>query len=155
MNKVIRYEEGSYFNGGDTLIMRPPPGDTEPAWRVVVDTRQPIRQGGEAELLQWWISLAVDDFYATVPKMLEYGGKIGSEGAADLRTMGDALATLLGWGIFTPVALELACWFYVLGKVGRLISDYQNQRPGKRDTWFDIVVYSMMARRIQETGRWP
>lgn len=114
-----------------------------------------LPEGEQGALMAWWLSTALDDFNATVPKILEYGGKHGTEGAADLRTMGDAMATLLGWGVFSPVALELACWFYILGKVGRLISDYQQQREGKDDTWHDITVYSMMARRIKAVGRWP
>jgi hypothetical protein len=107
------------------------------------------------ELTMWWLSTAARDVVQTVPKAIEYGGKIGRDGAADLRIMGDTIATLLRWGTFSPVALEMACWFYVLGKVGRLVSDYQHQWPGKGDTWLDITVYSMMARRIQEAGRWP
>lgn len=114
-----------------------------------------LPKGDQGTLMAWWLNTALCDFNATVPKMMEYGGEHGTEGAADLRTMGDALATLLGWGAFTPVALELACWFYVMGKVGRLISDYQQQREGKEDTWFDINVYAMMARRIQAVGQWP
>jgi hypothetical protein len=109
----------------------------------------------ERDLMIWWLSVAIKDCRATVPKVLEYGGAMGTEGAADLRIMGDSIATLLGWGGFSPVALEMACWFYILGKVGRLVSDYQQRRGGKPDTWLDISVYTMMARRIQAVGRWP
>jgi hypothetical protein len=54
-----------------------------------------------------------------------------------------------------PIGTELACWFYVLGKVARLVSDYMAKRSGKDDTWHDITYYSMMARRIKEVGTWP
>jgi hypothetical protein len=127
------------------------PDDDGPEYAVV---RVPVGPDTR-ELTMWWLATAAKDIMQTVPKAVEYGGEIGSDGAADLRIMGDSIATLLRWGAFSPVALEMACWFYVLGKVGRLVSDYQQQRPGKGDTWFDISVYSMMARRIQEVGRWP
>ena len=50
---------------------------------------------------------------------------------------------------------ELACWFYSLGKVSRLISDYKHGNAGKPDTWFDLGIYAMMSRRLQEVGHWP
>jgi hypothetical protein len=110
-------------------------------------------------LFEWWINTAFEDFVATVPKMLEYGGDPNQRpGSADLRIIGESLMELLGWEVTTEnqaVAQELACWFYTLGKGGRLISDYQQRKPGKSDTWFDKTIYSMMARRIQQVGRWP
>lgn len=103
---------------------------------------------------EWWMRTAREDYEQTVPKILEYGG--ATDGSVDLKLMGQALCHLLGWDDSDlPVAQELACWLYTLGKVGRLISDYHNRKPGKPDTWFDIGVYAKMARRIQETGRWP
>lgn len=105
-------------------------------------------------LADWWVFVAGEDAAATAPKIDEYGGL--GEGSADLRTMGYALAELAGLhDAPEPVKLELACWFYALGKISRLISDYKQGKPGKGDTWFDLSVYSMMARRIQETGNWP
>lgn len=98
--------------------------------------------------------VARDDFEQMLPKLHEYGGT--GEGSSDLRVMGDALAELCGMhDAEDAVKQELACWFYTLGKVARLISDYKQGRSGKPDTWHDITVYSMMARRLQETGRWP
>jgi hypothetical protein len=123
--------------------------------RPIAHLAIPLESHEEADLVEWWITTAAQDYVSTIPKMLEYGGDQGTSGAADLRIMGDALATMLGWGAMTPVALEMACWYYTLGKVGRLVSDYQQQRHGKTDTWFDICVYAMMARRIQEVGQWP
>jgi hypothetical protein len=108
----------------------------------------------ESNLLSWWIATAVADFDRTVPKALEYGGS--SEGSADLQLIGENLATLLGMHEATDaVKQELACWFYMQGKVARLVSDYQQHRPGKPDSWFDAQIYAVMARRIQETGNWP
>lgn len=102
----------------------------------------------------WWQRIAQEDFAKTIPKVVEYGGT--QEGSADLQIMGFALAELTN-NHDAPEAVkqEMACWFYVLGKVARLVSDYKQGKPGKSDTWFDITVYSMMARRLQEAGRWP
>ena len=107
-----------------------------------------------SELRNWWIRQADEDARRTAPKTDEYGGT--GDGSADLRVMGYALAELCGMhDAPEPVKLEMACWFYALGKVSRLISDYKQGQPGKADTWFDLSVYATMARRIQETGRWP
>lgn len=106
------------------------------------------------KVAQWWLDTAADDFVASVPKTAEYGGT--QQGSADLRLMGDNLAELMGWkDISDAIKQELAVWFYVQGKAARLVSNYQQQQPGKADTWLDITVYSMMARRLQETGLWP
>lgn len=110
--------------------------------------------GIDAELLRWWLNTALEDFLKTAPKVSEYGGQ--GEGSSDLRVMGDALAELCGMrDAPEPVKEELACWFYAVGKCSRLISDYKQGQAGKPDTWFDLGVYSMMARRLQATGRWP
>jgi hypothetical protein len=102
----------------------------------------------------WWLHVSMKDLDAARPKIDEYGG--AGEGSSDLRVMGDALAELCGThDAPDAVKQELACWFYALGKVSRLISDYKQGKPGKADTWHDLTVYSMMARRLQETGRWP
>lgn len=117
-------------------------------------------EGGMSEIATemntelWWRATAQEDFEATVPKMHEYGGT--EEGSADLQIMGNALAELCGMhDAPDAVKQEMACWFYALGKIARLVSDYKQGRPGKTDTWHDLTVYSMMARRLQDTGRWP
>lgn len=103
---------------------------------------------------RWWMDTSAVDFMAAVPKSVEYGGTTG--GSADLRLMGDNLAELMGWrNVSDAIKQELAVWFYAQGKAARLVSDYQQQRPGKADTWHDLTVYSMMARRLQESGNWP
>lgn len=108
----------------------------------------------EAEIFEWWVRLAADDARRTAPKTSEYGGT--QDGSADLRVMGYALAELAGMhDAPDAVKMELACWFYALGKVSRLISDYKKGEPGKPDSWFDLSVYATMARRLQEVGRWP
>lgn len=106
------------------------------------------------ELLEWWMHTAFEDFMATVPKMIEYGGT--TEGSADLQLIGENLATLLDQHDSTDaVKQEMGCWFYLQGKIARLVTDYKQKRAGKSDTWFDASIYTMMARRIQERGQWP
>lgn len=113
-----------------------------------------IPPGVDPELFDWWMVTAVADLEAIMPKTREYGGS--GDGSADLRVMGDALAELCGM-THAPDAVrqELACWFYALGKVSRLISDYKQGNSGKPDTWFDLSVYAKMARRLQQSGTWP
>lgn len=115
--------------------------------------RVPVSPETES-LTAWWLMTSARDLWAQTPKMHEYGGKGG--GSSDLTVMGDALGEFSDMHD-APDAIkqEMSIWFYVLGKVSRLISDYKQKRQGKADTWHDITVYSMIARRIQEHGRWP
>lgn len=121
--------------------------------------RVQLPEGERGRLMAWWLNTSLCDFNAGAPKVEEYG-------AHDLEIMGAVLGVLIYKDrlnmIFQgrqatklPVWTELAVWFYVLGKVARLVSDYMAERPGKPDTWHDITFYSMMARRIQESGQWP
>ncbi len=101
-----------------------------------------------SDLWDWWVKTVSDDFQGAVPKAEEYG-------AHDLEMIGWVLGFLPAERLDDTVAAEMGCWFYVLGKVMRLFADYKANRPGKADTWHDIVVYAMMARRIQYAGGWP
>lgn len=114
----------------------------------------PIPPNVDKDLFLWWMQQAFSDITATGPKVMEYGGT--GEGSADLRIMGDALGELCGLrNAPESVRMELACWFYALGKISRLVSDYKHGQPGKADTWFDLSTYAFMARRLQATGQWP
>lgn len=119
---------------------------------ITIDWELPDRPVSSLE--DWWSETSLADREQMAPKIEEYGGT--SEGSADLRIMGFALAELrVPEGASDAVKQEIACWFYTLGKVARLVSDYNQGKPGKPDTWHDLTVYSMMARRLQATGRWP
>ena len=123
-------------------------GETFEGHRVILEPR------ANETTEHWWMRTAQGDFEASLPKIVEYGGT--EEGSADLQIMGNALAELCGMhGASDAVKQEMACWFYALGKISRLVSDYKQGKPGKGDTWHDLTVYSMMARRLQATGRWP
>ncbi len=150
--------EQSMFQGeGKSVYINDAEGQDEPA-NCVIDIH--VRQEDElGRLFLWWMMTAASDFLSTVPKMLEYGGSAKARpGSADLRVVGEGLMELLDWPVTdetSAVSQELGCWFYDLGKGGRLISDYQQRRHGKADTWFDKTIYAMMARRIQSVGTWP
>lgn len=108
-----------------------------------------------AELVGWWEQLAESDAGKTAPKAIEYG-------AADLDIMGQAMVSLGGdlWNGASQeeklaIGREMACAFYALGKVARVFSAFQQGRRPSDDSWFDITVYSVMARRIRQNGEWP
>jgi len=106
-------------------------------------------------LTEWWEKLAQQDINATVPKAVEYG-------AYDLDIMGQAMVALAD-GMWTgatqeerlAIGREMACAFYLLGKTARIFSAFQRGERPSDDTWLDVTVYSVMARRIRQTGMWP
>jgi hypothetical protein len=93
---------------------------------------------GETDILNWWLAHAEADAEAALAKANEYG-------SSDLKVVGAALGGEAEAGIA----------FYILGKAARAVSGVLEGRPVSDDTWHDIVVYGMMARRVRETGRWP
>lgn len=107
------------------------------------------------KLTEWWTGLAESDMKATVPKAVEYG-------AYDLDIMGQAMVALAD-GMWTgatqeerlAIGREMACAFYLLGKTARIFSAFQRGERPSDDTWLDVTVYSVMARRIRQTGVWP
>jgi hypothetical protein len=99
-----------------------------------------------ADLREWWRGVSEADFEAGVPKIGEYT-------AADLQIMGTVMET---WGLSAPKeGIEAAIMFYILGKVARAVAAYREGRQPSIDTLHDITYYSMMARRVRETGEWP
>lgn len=101
-----------------------------------------------ADLRIWWEGVSREDFEQMAPKVGEYT-------SADLEVMGTVMEQ---WGIAAPekgAGMEAACVWYLLGKVARAVAAYREGRAPSEDTLHDITVYSMMARRIRETGEWP
>lgn len=109
------------------------------------------------EITKWWSKAAAGDAMVTVPKAIEYG-------AADLDVMGTAMWALVREKFeakddpllpdSSAIGREMACAFYLLGKVARMYGAYEQGKLPSEDTLFDISVYSMMLRRIRQTGRW-
>lgn len=103
-----------------------------------------------AALLEaWWMQTSQDDLMATVPKAVEYS-------SSDLNMMGGVLANLLDLGhVDGNAEIELATLVYIQGKVARAIGAFKDGRAPSADTYHDITVYSMIARRAREAGGWP
>lgn len=109
---------------------------------------RPAADDRTADLRAWWEATSSGDFEEMAPKVGEYT-------SADLEVMG---AVMQQWGIAAPeqgAGMEAACLWYLLGKVARAVAAYREGRQPSEDTLHDITVYSMMARRIRETGEWP
>lgn len=101
------------------------------------------------DLRRWWTKNNDEAFERTAPKSLEYG-------SADLQIMGSAMLRLLKWEDAPErVGLELGIAFYALGKVARLFGAYAERRLPNDDAWFDLKIYSTMAERVREVGKWP
>jgi hypothetical protein len=107
-----------------------------------------------AEIAEWWLKTAQADAERTVPKAVEYG-------AADFDVMGQSMVALIrdkfigaDENELMRIGREMACMFYIQGKLGRALGAYQQGMRPSNDTLFDISVYAMMWRRIRETGSW-
>lgn len=107
-----------------------------------------------ADIAEWWAKTAMADAEKTVPKAVEYG-------AADLDVMGQFMVALIRDKFIgadekelMQVGREMATAFYLMGKLGRMVGAYQQGMRPSDDTLFDTSVYSMMLRRIRETGTW-
>lgn len=129
----------------------PPIGGSVPADQSVEDR--------VIDITAWWIGLAKEDAATTAPKAIEYG-------ASDLDIMGKAMEGLfaavrrarglpaLDSSSLAAIGREMAVAFYALGKAARLFGAYERGELPGEDSWFDLTVYSMMARRIRATERW-
>jgi hypothetical protein len=100
-------------------------------------------------LAVWWWKQANSEIDATVAKATEYSG---GSGGSDLAFLGRMLA----WGdITTAQAMELGCWAYIFGKLGRVQTALMDHRFPSNDTLFDLNIYGRMIQRIREVGGWP
>lgn len=138
--------------------------------RVAAEARQVLMDGGRLtnplirslmaefapgempnDLEPWWRRLTETDIERTAPKTAEYGSH-------DLEIMG---RTMVGaypmpeGADLDRIGQEIAVAFYLLGKVGRLFSAWQNGKEPSADTIFDIRIYATMLARIREFGGWP
>lgn len=115
----------------------------------------------------WYEAEQRADRELAMAKRAEYG-------SADLRIMASALREMLpdpelselrdafGNGEYGGMEqqddegyyIEAAIVFYVLGKVSRIVGALSEGRVPSLDSWHDITVYSMMARRTRNSGGW-
>lgn len=98
-------------------------------------------------LANWWLAKSKAEIAAMVPKAIRYG-------SSDLLLMGAAMQLLFP-GLSDKVSgQELGVWFYVLGKVARLLGGYAQGELPDIDSWWDMKVYATMAQHIREFGGW-
>ena len=109
---------------------------------------------GEYEELRKWL----DRFFASltdmaVMKAMEYG-------SGDLLVMAAGMEQMIQVPEQLPheerqaFLIEAALAFYALGKVGRTFSAFKAGKLPASDNYDDLAVYSAMARRVRELGRW-
>lgn len=105
-------------------------------------------------ITDWWIKTAMADAEKTLPKAIEYG-------SADFDLMGQFMVALVKDKLEGAtddeklrVGREMAVTFYLIGKLGRMVGAYATGVLPSDDTLFDTNIYSMMLRRIRETGHW-
>jgi hypothetical protein len=102
------------------------------------------------ELKVWWQKHSDAEIESIMPKIKAYG-------ALDLEAIGFTLAELIGIPKDRQTRAlreELACFFYLLGKVGRMVSAYKAGELPQEDTLFDAGIYAKMMQRIRERGEW-
>ena len=101
-----------------------------------------------ADLERWWMDVAHDEATAVVGKAVEYGSNSMTE-------LGRDIAKLAGRQVTDQQAIELACYFYIKGKMGRWSDAIVAGRGVSDDTLGDIGVYVRMAQRVRSNGGWP
>jgi len=103
------------------------------------------------ELFVWWLTAALGDAVAVLPKAAEYS-------ADDLRVLGRELLELTGRDVTEMSRGELeqvGCYFYLQGKMARWHGAIVEGRAVSLDTLVDISIYTQMVRRIYDAGSWP
>lgn len=105
------------------------------------------------DLQEWWQDVGMRELEELLPKAKRYG-------ALDLDAIGFVLSRMLDpeGKMHEPTKAfrqELACHFYLLGKVGRMASAYQAGELPSDDTLMDAAIYARMMQRIRQNGQWP
>lgn len=100
------------------------------------------------DLYRWWMDLAHVEAEACASKAAEYGSNSMTE-------LGHDIAKLAGRQITDQQAIELACYYYIKGKMGRWSDAIVAGRDVSDDTLADIGVYVRMAQRVRSNGGWP
>lgn len=100
------------------------------------------------EMERWLSDLHERTADETVRKAIEYG-------SSDLELMGNAMLMLVPEPRRDRVlGLEMACGFYLLGKIARMFGAFEKGDKPSGDTIFDAMVYAQMMLKIRETGKW-
>ena len=102
----------------------------------------------QSDLEAWWAALSADDVAPAAIKAKEYG-------SLDLKIIGSTMRGMIGIAPNIVSDEEIGIVFYQLGKIARAVSAIGSGRRPSDDTWHDMTVYSMMVRRVRDTGEWP
>lgn len=103
--------------------------------------RWPGASADAIELATWMEDRLAEGLIDTVAKRDRYG-------KSDLEVMGAAMGRLADVG--PAKGAELACAFYALGKIARIIA---GDHSDDDDSWWDLVVYAMFGLRAAEQGQ--
>lgn len=101
-----------------------------------------------SELAAWWAGVSADDVEPAIIKGKEYG-------SLDLKIIGSTMREMIGVAPDVVSDEEIGIVFYQLGKIARAVSAIGSGRRPSDDTWHDMTVYSMMVRRVRDSGEWP
>lgn len=82
-------------------------------------------------------------------------GKAVQYGANSMKELGYDLGGLQQRDVSAEEAQELACYFYIRGKMGRWKDAIMRGERPSDDTILDIGVYARMVQRIRDAGGWP
>lgn len=99
-------------------------------------------------LADWWREQSEQEIEQVVPKAIEYGPNSMIE-------VGRAMGRMSGRDLSDQDAIEVACMFYICGKVGRWVDAVAHGKLPSDDTLHDIGVYVKMAQRNRDVGGWP
>jgi hypothetical protein len=113
--------------------------------------RQPVPvplDPAEKVLSDWWRSVVEEEISSTVPKAVEYGPNSMIE-------VGRAMGRMSHRDLSDQEAIEVACMFYICGKLGRWVDAVAHGKTPSDDTLHDIGVYIKMAQRNRAVGSWP
>lgn len=99
-------------------------------------------------LTDWWIEKARQEVEQVGPKAVEYGPNSMIE-------VGRAMGRMSNRDLSDQEAIEVACMFYICGKLGRWVDAVAHGSVPSDDTIHDIGIYIKMAQRNREVGGWP
>lgn len=106
------------------------------------------KQAMVADLEQWWMDCAENEASQVVAKAVEYG-------ANSMVEVGHQMAKMQGRTVTDAEATEMACYFYLVGKMGRWSDALARGELVSDDTLHDIGVYVRMTQRVRSNGGWP
>lgn len=101
-----------------------------------------------AALTNWWLETAEAEVRPVAEKAVEYGPNSMIE-------VGRAMGRMSGRDLTDEEATEVACMFYISGKLGRWVDAVAHGKRPTDDTLHDIGIYIKMSQRNRAVGGWP